>query len=423
MPFTGQLGTADSQLGNLVLGQTKAEVVPATGSIISVLPALGTAVAGGVESEGPIAGTLPGLATQVEAVHPTVSSAGPPSTDRHVSFAFELLDSDNRHKRWLDDVVQGSGQVANNALAEIKRTARFEVVEGSDIDWLADRIKPWAILNGISYPLGIFLPSSPTRRHSRGVVVRHVEAYDQAVILREDKVDSRYTVAAGANYIAQARVVLESAGITEMNLTPSSKTLPAAREWDPGTPKLQIVNDLFGAINYRSLYFDSDGLAVGEPYLSPTTAPARHLYATDDASLVLAGAEEELDLFDISNKWVLYTSQPDQASLRSVYTNTNPGSPTSTVSRGRTIVDFRRVEAADQPALDAKVARLAFEASQVYTAVNFSTAIVPDHGESDVIDFVHSGLGISARYVEHTWELPLVAGGAMRHRIRRVVTV
>lgn len=344
-----------------------------------------------------------------------------PATDRHLSFRYELLDSSNVHKGWLDEVMSAS--VANNALADIKRTARLKMLDNPDIDWLADRVKPWVDLNDDAHPQGVFLLSSPKRHHEKGIVTRDVEAYDQGVVLRDDKVEDRYTVAAATNYISAARTLLESAGIVEMNLTPTDKVLPAGREWDPGTSKGRIINDLLAAINYRSLYFDSAGAAVAEPYISPADAAPRHLYATDQDSLIMPGAEEELDLFGIANKWVLYTSEPDLPSLVSVYANSNPNSPTSTVSRGRTIVDFRQVEAADQAILDARAERLAFEASQVYTAVDFTTAIAPDHGDADVIDFIHDGLGVSARYAEHTWSLSLKVGAEMKHRIRRVVTV
>lgn len=344
-----------------------------------------------------------------------------PTTDRHLSFRYELLDSNNVHKGWLDEVMGAS--VANNALADIKRTARLQMLDNPDIDWLADRVKPWVTLNGDEHPQGVFLLSSPRRRWSSGVVLREVEAYDQGMVLRDDKVEDRYTIAAGVNYIAEVDTLLASAGIAETNLTPTDKTLPTGREWDPGTSKGRIIGDLLAAINYRSLYFDAGGIAVAEPYVSPSEAAPRHLYATDDASLILPEAEEELDLFEVANKWVLYTSEPDLLPLTASYTNTNPNSPTSTVRRGRTIVDFRQVEAADQATLDARVQRLASEASQVYTAVDFDTGIVADHGDADVIDFIHDGLGISARYVEHTWSMQLKAGAEMRHRIRRVVTV
>ena len=61
------------------------------------------------------------------------------------SFRYDLLTNQNKLKKRLTNVLAAS--VANNALAEIKRTARFSLVDDGSIDFLNDRIKPWVRLN------------------------------------------------------------------------------------------------------------------------------------------------------------------------------------------------------------------------------------------------------------------------------------
>lgn len=353
------------------------------------------------------------------------------SGGRQLSFRYELLTAAGDHKAWLGGVKAGS--IAYNALAQIKRTARFSIDEsvGDSINWQSDRIRPhfrllmsdggWA-----TWPLGEFLLSSPTRRSdsTSTAVLRAVEAYDQLVVLVDDKVTDRYTVAAGVNYIAQVKTLLDSAGITRQNLAATTKVLPAARDWPPGTRKLDIINDLLTAINYRTLWFDERGLAVAEAYMAPSSAPIEYSYRDDDDSVTFPEVEETLDLFSVPNKWVLVVSQPDRPVLTASYTNSAASSPTSTVARGRTIVDFRDdVDAADQDALNAKVSRLAFEASQIYQSVELQTGVMPHHSDADVLDVQFGALQIAARYSEHSWEMDLRTGGRMSHRVRKVVTV
>ncbi|PZN05073.1 MAG: hypothetical protein DIU76_08295 [Bacillota bacterium] len=371
---------------------------------------------------------------------------------RYMSYKYELLDDQNRHKAWLPNVLEG--KISYNALAEIKRTARFVLREDPSvpIDWLRDRIRPWALLRmprkavtsyvylqatqvsewrGLGewgyaeFPLGVFLLSSPTRRETdTGAVVREVEAYDQLVVLRDSRVTSRYVVPAGTNYIAAVSQVLTEAGIQEQDLLPTPLTLPVDREWEPGTTRLQIANDLLLAINYQSLYFDAQGRAVARPYRDPSELPPEYTYRDDDESVILPGVEEELDLWDVPNQWILYVSEPDREPLYAVYTNTNPASPTSTVNRGRVITaEPEQVDAADQATLDALAQRKAQEASQVYQSVEFETAIMPMHGDMDVLQLEYTRLGIKARYREHQWEMDLRPGGRMRHVVRRVVSV
>jgi hypothetical protein len=121
---------------------------------------------------------------------------------------------------------------------------------------------------------------------------------------------------------------------------------------------------------------------------------------------------------------VLVVSNPDAPALVSSYTNDNPASPTSTVRRGRTIVDFRTEEEADSQAdLDAKVAQLAFNASQVYEHIRFTTGLNPLHSCNDVFRITFSGLAVNSAFVETKWEMELRAGAAMTHEARRVVAV
>lgn len=210
----------------------------------------------------------------------------------------------------------------------------------------------------------------------------------------------------------------------ESSIEVSDTPIPVSKEWPPGTSKLKIINELLNAINYESLSFDEHGVAQVQRYRSPQDRAIEYTYADDADGVVVPEVDQTLDLFDIPNKWVLVVSEPDREAIVGTYTNNDPGSPTSTVRRGRTITDFRTQEdAADQTTLDARAARLAFEASQVYEAIDFETALMPIHSGNDVYKIEYDPLAINARYAEHSWTMPLRAGAVMRHRARRVVTI
>jgi hypothetical protein len=196
-------------------------------------------------------------------------------------------------------------------------------------------------------------------------------------------------------------------------------------EWEPGTPKLKVINALLSAVNYQSLSFDEDGRAVVQPYVAPSLRAEEYVYADDvDTSLLLPEVEQELDLFSVPNKWVLVVSNPDQSLIVATYTNSNPASPTSTMRRGRTIVDYRtEQDAADQAALDGKAERLAFEASQVYESIRFETGLNPLHSGNDVYRIRYTPLAVNSTFSEAEWTMRLKAGEPMAHRARRVVSI
>lgn len=347
---------------------------------------------------------------------------------RRFTFRYDLLTSANLLVGPLTNVL--GGQVSMNWLADIKRTARFVIRDSGGIDYLSDRIQPWVRLHlppwGASdwaeWPLGVFLLSTPSRSSdATDTVVREVQGYDGLQVFADDLVTDRYTVAAGAVVTAAVSTIL---GSIDKNVTVSASTLPTAKEWPPGTAKLKIVNELLGTVNYESLSFDENGTAVVQPYVAPSIRTEEWTFADDSESIMLPDVDQTLDLFSVPNRWTLVVSDPDRSALTSTYTNTDPSSPTSTVRRQRTIVDFRtEQDAVDQAALDAKAARLAFEASQIYESIEFSTGLFPLTGGNDVYRLTYGALAVNAKYSEQTWEMDLASGSVMRRRARRVVSV
>lgn len=351
---------------------------------------------------------------------------------RRWSFRYELLDVSNTYVEDLDNVTAGS--VSQNWLADIKRTAAFTLTERGGIDFLSDRIRPlvrlhlppFGVDDWVAWPQGVFLLTSPERMSSpAGVLTREVEGYDQLQVYSDDLYSTRYTVAAGTVVTMAVQTVLTSVTYPpSIRLTPHAGTLVAAKEWEPGTSKLHVINDLLDMINYQSLSFDEEGVAVVAPYRSPSERAEEYSYLDDQNGLVVPEMSQRLDLFSVPNKWVLVVSEPDQPALTSTYINVDPASPTSTVRRGRTITDYRtEQEAVSQAVLDAKAARIAFEASQVYEAVPFRTGLMPIHSGNDVYRLQLQALAINAKYAETSWKLELKAGSTMEHAARRVVTV
>lgn len=174
-----------------------------------------------------------------------------------VKFRYDLL---NKDEIKIGELTAQAGIVRMNSLGEIKRTATFTVTENEaqDIDWLSDRIKPvfcLQMLNGnwIEWPLGVFIPSSPRRKSDGGRIVREVEAYDTSLILKEDVFTDRYLVPSGTKYTDAVIDILNEAGIWKANIIDHPGTLVTDREFEIGTQKLMVVNELLTAINYTSI--------------------------------------------------------------------------------------------------------------------------------------------------------------------------
>lgn len=277
----------------------------------------------------------------------------------------------------------------------------------------------------IEFSLGIFIPSTPKRHEENGMIYRDVEAYDGLVILDEDSVDTRLTLEAGTSYHDFILSIFSQLNIKKWNIEFSDKTAKTSTEWKPGTSYLSIINDCLAALNYTPLFVDEYGYYTSRLYKSPQDKSVDVEYLADELSVIQDGTEEELDLFSVANKFITVLNDPEREPLTSMVTNENPDSPTSYQSRGnRFITDYREVEdIADQEALDAYTERIAFEASQVFGKVSFTTAVMPIHEYSDVIQLENETLKISGKYAETSWKLPLEVGGKMTHEVRKVVNI
>lgn len=343
---------------------------------------------------------------------------------RTVSFGFDILDKNDRA---IGEIHSPDCKIFNNSEATIQRSASLTIIEDKEIDYASDRLRPYMRLKtqtgALVYPLGIFLMSSPSRRAVGGVINRSVDCYDKTQILEDDRFDTRYTVAKNTAYTAAVANIVASAGITQTDITQSALETATAIEFPLGTSKLKACNALLDAINYSPLYADSFGYIRSKPYQDPAARPIDAFYATDKASIIRPGAQEELDIFFAPNKIIRYLENAERTYLISSATNDDPNSKLSTVSRGRTVVDIAAVsDVANQSELDAMVARLLAD-NKIYQKITFETMTIPNHEYCDCLYVDNSELDVSGKYIETAWEMELKTGGKMKHLCRKAVSL
>ncbi len=344
---------------------------------------------------------------------------------REVSFRYDLLNYDEVK---IGELASLGGNLGLNSLAQIKRKGNFQFKENefNDVDWLNDKVQPVFILNKIyEFPLGIFMISSPSRVMKKKSIYRSVECFDTTMVLLEDKFDTRYRILKDTNYITAITQIINSAGILKISIPYIDAKIKTDREFEIGMSKLEAVNYLLQEINYTSVWVDELGNFTSNPYILPNDREAQYIYRNDEMSIIIPDTPtEEIDLFSVPNKWIIVATNPETDPLVGRYTNENGVSPTSTVSRRRTIVDYREVDdIASQSILDEYVRRIAYEASNVYGKFIFKTAIMPHHTYMDCLYCEHTGLGVKNKFIETSWEIELKAGGKMSHSARRVIQI
>ncbi|WAH38624.1 hypothetical protein [Alicyclobacillus dauci] len=351
--------------------------------------------------------------------------------NRRLHFRFAQLTKDDQFIRDITNLVQvGQSSISmNNTADQIKRSAQLNVKDDGGINWPQDRIQVFARLylpNGyVEWPQGIFLLSSPTTKYQGLNRYRAVQAYDAMQQLTDWGFSARYVVNQGANYVDTVKSILQGAGITKINIDQTGKTLPTWLDWPPDTSRLEVGNTLLKLINYEALHVDENGYFTSHPYQTPQVRAEEYVYATDGQSVIFGGsngATSTEDYFSVPNTWIGVVSEPNGLYLTYTYTNDNPNSPTSTVSRGRAVTKYISVSATDLDSLQGIVEQQASKDTMVHQ-VSFSTAVMPIHSYDDVYHFTHNPLYIDGKFEEISWTMPLQAGGMMQHVAQEVIAI
>jgi len=309
-----------------------------------------------------------------------------------------------------------------------------------EINWLTDEIQPVMIVNGLPYPLGVFIPT--TQSVSVETVSRvNIQAYDRSQRVLDTNSAAPVYWPRGTLYLDAVEQLLSSSGINTVVTTPNSAAFTEPREdWPAGTPFLTIVNALLAEINYKPLFFDENGTAVLEPASIPEAAQIRHtLDDADPDTLVVLPITRTNDIFSAPNKFIVFCANPEKSeNMVAVAVNDNPQSPISTVRRGREIVSVSTVDnIASQAALQEYAERLRNDSLLTGETVTISTGLMPGWGVGDAVamhqrprtwvEYTKRGKrivtdpGFNAIGVSRSYDMELTPGGRMTHTIERVV--
>ena len=307
--------------------------------------------------------------------------------------------------------------------AEIKTSLQLEAVYDPAADWLSDRIRPELVIDGVTHPLGVFLPATVEYSEENGQKSVRIEAYDQCWIARDFAGTYITRLLANQTYLHAVGILLNDLGITSVLETPSTATLTQTRtDWDRGTSYLKIINQLLDELNYKPLWFNYQGVAILEPVSVPTAANIQHtLDSTEIRSLLMPQITRKTDVFSAPNAWVCVCANPDKsADLVASSENRNPQSPLSIQRRGRRIYKFVKLNnTPGQAELQAYADKLRDQSLFTGETITVQTGLLPGFGVSDVTA-LHYG-DLDAICIEHAWSMELKTGGTMTHELERVV--
>ena len=298
---------------------------------------------------------------------------------RHETYLVELLDENENLIRVVTDWVDGS--VEQNIDRVIMGGASFTLEDTERTDWMVARFRPWIEVNGFSWPLGVYLATSPQEANSRTGRRWKVGGLDKLIVLDEFHLDDYLQLDTSTPVTEFVAGLITMAGEDAIALTESTKTLRHPVTWPPTTSLLRVINDALLAIDYRAVWCDRWGQYRVEPYLSPGDRPEVWTFEPGQGvALHTADWERGQDIAGVPNRVVLTTNGDDETpDMKATATNTDPESPFSYQRRGERWVSrsYPGVEAADQATLDSLAWRYLANASSPIASITMAHAPFP----------------------------------------------
>ena len=293
--------------------------------------------------------------------------------------------------------------------------------EGDGVNWASDRLKAWVSVNGVDYPMGVYVPTTLMGRHDAAGDIVEIEAYSLLYLAKRTKLEETLVFRGGENYIGCIQTLLRLAGITWYEADSTEYTLSCDREWEVGTEVLTIINELLSEINFRSAWVDLCGKVRLTKYSAPDHTNIKHIYNADEYSVISEEYTLSNDSFGKANVFRCVCSNPDLSGpFVATSENSDPKSAFSTVNVGARILHIENVDnIPSQAALQEKANELLVKSKLTTEEIEFETALIPEHEAFDVVALDNGGL--TGIFEETEWSCSLEYSGKMTHRAKRVI--
>lgn len=339
---------------------------------------------------------------------------------RNAEVRVDLLDRQERLLGTLDGVTGGMVEMSN--AATVKSSGTVTLGDVSDEPWLQRRLRPVLIIDGIEYPLGVFIPATPTIEYSDAGAYVNVEMLDKLTILDRHLLADAFSVSAGTDPIQVVQDLIELAGESASVLEDTSERMRGDAVWEPGTSALQVINDLMDSINYFSLWCDTSGNYRATPYVAPASRGIVHTFRDDYTSIHTADFTREQDVYSIPNRFiVISTADGENPALVGVAENADPDSDYSIPNVGVRGELEEDVELASQAAADAYAERRLLDMSTATATVELTHAYT-DLLLNDAV-MLDDSSGVRGVHLVQRMDIPLSETELMVTTLREVAGV
>ena len=332
----------------------------------------------------------------------------------------------------LKDYVKAGEALARDCTIKFDETA--EVTRGIQFDMSLDHIKmssisfdrftqrfrPVLTIDGVDFPLGVYMATTTPETLSPTGSYMQVEGYDETMILKQAKTDRRTYYPAGTLYFDVINDLMAQCGLVNIIAESNALTLANDREYELGTTYLSIINELCDEMNYEHVYADLSGYFHFARKVDRTTADTAY---TDVKQLrMIKPIKRNTDIYELPNVIVGVVSNPDRSKMMYRAENNNLASAISIPRRGYKIVQVLKLDnTADATTLKEYVDRMLLNAMQTTEVVEFDTMAEGGHEYGYMVS-VDTAL-LEGLYRETGYTIKIGRTARMTHRLERKLYV
>lgn len=286
-------------------------------------------------------------------------------------------------------------------------------------DIITDRIRPVLIIDGVEYSLGTFMTWSSPKDIGRKNSHYSIEAYDETMIIKQAKLDTRAYFASGSSYLSAIESYLVTLGFGNIYADECMATFTADKEYPIGQNVLEMLNELLEEIGFYPIHITVTGYIMLQKKKTETSP--KHIYRDHSNNMrLLDSLKQTIDLYSIPNVFIGVVSNPDSSPIVYKRENTDLSSILSIPNRGYRVVEkYELNSTSSQEVLQDYIDQKYTESLQSVEQVEFETAPEPEHEYLDPVQIDTAKL--RGLYQETSWEMDLAVSAKMKHTAERKV--
>lgn len=334
-------------------------------------------------------------------------------------FRYVALDKELNEICDISYCVEEGGKISYNSLSDLKANCTIPITLRNDEVLELDAVRIYNILNDNEICLGTFFISMPSSSFDESMQSIKCTGYSTLWRIYKNTPDGKYYVAQGTNCIAEIKRILTMLGCV-FSIPDGIGTTSVDTEWGVGSSYLRIINDLLDVVNYTSLHVDVLGKYIATPYILPHDKNIDITLDQDDVNNLIEPPQvNELDLFNVPNKFIRYVSNNPVLNLYAVYEKKEGATGTNNTWVN---TDAKEVnDVADYDTLYEICKRDCAEATSIYNKAQIKTAIIEIPTYLATIQLNH--YKATGKWQCSSYDIYLETGGGIDMNLRKVVTV